>query len=143
MLAIEPVRTSDPASGDYTLINCVPASGKFNTLAMTYRGDVHFVPVLFSLSTISESETEDGEITGSDEFDLQILMVSDYDMISSEPCAFVGPSYECMVSVAPRIRVLGRDSGSKSCSRFSRKTEWPANPDSRLWKCKSVLKNRL
>ncbi|GKV47154.1 hypothetical protein SLEP1_g54074 [Rubroshorea leprosula] len=36
-------------------------------------------------------------------------MVSDYDMISSEPYAFVGPSHECTASVAPRIRVLGRD----------------------------------
>ncbi|GKU99750.1 hypothetical protein SLEP1_g12549 [Rubroshorea leprosula] len=36
-------------------------------------------------------------------------MVSDCGMISSEPCAFVGPSHECTASVAPRIRVLGRD----------------------------------
>ncbi|GKV11305.1 hypothetical protein SLEP1_g22570 [Rubroshorea leprosula] len=34
---------------------------------MTYRGDVYFVPVLFSLSTISGRETEDEETTGSDE----------------------------------------------------------------------------
>ncbi|GKU89610.1 hypothetical protein SLEP1_g3731 [Rubroshorea leprosula] len=33
---------------------------------MTYRGDVYFVPVFFPLSTISESETDDGETTGSD-----------------------------------------------------------------------------
>ncbi|GKV15367.1 hypothetical protein SLEP1_g26161 [Rubroshorea leprosula] len=31
-------------------------------------------------------------------FDLQILMVSDCGMISSEPCAFVGPSHKCMTS---------------------------------------------
>ncbi|GKV46908.1 hypothetical protein SLEP1_g53867 [Rubroshorea leprosula] len=30
-------------------------------------------------------------------------------MISSEPCAFVGPFHECTVSVASRNRVLGRD----------------------------------
>ncbi|GKV36380.1 hypothetical protein SLEP1_g44521 [Rubroshorea leprosula] len=29
--------------------------------------------------------------------------------ISFEPCAFVGPSHECKASIAPRIRVLGRD----------------------------------
>ncbi|GKV51482.1 hypothetical protein SLEP1_g58133 [Rubroshorea leprosula] len=69
MLVIEPVRTSDPASGDYTLANSVPASGRFITLAVTYRGDVYFVPVLFSLSTISGSKTEDRETTGSDELE--------------------------------------------------------------------------
>ncbi|GKV15595.1 hypothetical protein SLEP1_g26372 [Rubroshorea leprosula] len=30
-------------------------------------------------------------------------------MISSEPCAFVGPSHECTVFVAPQIQVLGCD----------------------------------
>ncbi|GKV49942.1 hypothetical protein SLEP1_g56663 [Rubroshorea leprosula] len=28
--------------------------------------------------------------------------------------------------------------GSKFCSRLSRKTEWPANPDSRLWKSRAL-----
>ncbi|GKV51462.1 hypothetical protein SLEP1_g58117 [Rubroshorea leprosula] len=42
-------------------------------------------------------------------FDLEILMVSDVNWISSEPCAFVGPVHECTVFVMPRIRVLGRD----------------------------------
>ncbi|GKV52710.1 hypothetical protein SLEP1_g59281 [Rubroshorea leprosula] len=46
MLVTEPVRTSDPASGDYTLVNRVPTSGRFITLAVTYRGDVYFVSVL-------------------------------------------------------------------------------------------------
>ncbi|GLT87300.1 hypothetical protein SLE2022_053890 [Rubroshorea leprosula] len=41
---------SDPASGDYTLVNRVPASGRFITLAMTYRGDVYFVPVPYLFS---------------------------------------------------------------------------------------------
>ncbi|GKV41086.1 hypothetical protein SLEP1_g48665 [Rubroshorea leprosula] len=50
ILVIDPVRTSDPASGDYTLANSVPASGRFITLAMTYRGDVYFVPVLYPFS---------------------------------------------------------------------------------------------
>ncbi|GKV13606.1 hypothetical protein SLEP1_g24598 [Rubroshorea leprosula] len=53
MLVIELVRTSDPASGDYTLVNRVPASGKFNTLAMTYRGDIYFVPVLYPFCVIA------------------------------------------------------------------------------------------
>ncbi|GKV44323.1 hypothetical protein SLEP1_g51515 [Rubroshorea leprosula] len=65
MLVIEPVRSSDPvsgdytlvnsdpASGDYTLVNSAPASGWFITLAVTYKGDVYFVPVLFSLSSVS------------------------------------------------------------------------------------------
>ncbi|GKV34034.1 hypothetical protein SLEP1_g42459 [Rubroshorea leprosula] len=35
-------------------------------------------------------------------------------MISSEPCAFVGPSHECTASVASRNWVLGRDSGYTS-----------------------------
>ncbi|GKU99771.1 hypothetical protein SLEP1_g12567 [Rubroshorea leprosula] len=39
----------------------------------------------------------------------EILMVSDCGMLSSEPCAFVGPSHEWMAFVAPRIWVLGRD----------------------------------
>ncbi|GKV40812.1 hypothetical protein SLEP1_g48413 [Rubroshorea leprosula] len=47
MLVIEPVRTSDLASGDYTLVNRVPASGRFITLVVTYRGDVYFIPVLY------------------------------------------------------------------------------------------------
>ncbi|GKV43000.1 hypothetical protein SLEP1_g50347 [Rubroshorea leprosula] len=33
-------------------------------------------------------------------FYLQIFVVSDCDMISSEPCAFVGPFHECTASVA-------------------------------------------
>ncbi|GKV41226.1 hypothetical protein SLEP1_g48792 [Rubroshorea leprosula] len=41
--------------------------------------------------------------------DLQILVVSEYSMISSEPCAFVGPSHECTASVASQNWVLGRD----------------------------------
>ncbi|GKU97820.1 hypothetical protein SLEP1_g10904 [Rubroshorea leprosula] len=69
MLVIKPVRTSDLASGDYTPANSMPASGRFITLAMTYRGDVYFILVLFFLSTISGSETEDGEITGSDKLE--------------------------------------------------------------------------
>ncbi|GKV24421.1 hypothetical protein SLEP1_g34035 [Rubroshorea leprosula] len=32
--------------------------------------------------------------------------------MSCEPCAFVGPSHECTASVAPRIRVLGRDTSA-------------------------------
>ncbi|GKV44632.1 hypothetical protein SLEP1_g51794 [Rubroshorea leprosula] len=36
-------------------------------------------------------------------------MVSDVNCISSEPCAFVGPSHECTAFVTPRIWVLGRD----------------------------------
>ncbi|GKV50372.1 hypothetical protein SLEP1_g57079 [Rubroshorea leprosula] len=40
-------------------------------------------------------------------------MVSDYDMISSEPCAFVGSSHECTASVAPQIWVLGRDTNGQ------------------------------
>ncbi|GKV04737.1 hypothetical protein SLEP1_g16850 [Rubroshorea leprosula] len=31
------------------------------------------------------------------------------NLISFEFCAFVGPSRECTVSVAPRIRILGHD----------------------------------
>ncbi|GKV34028.1 hypothetical protein SLEP1_g42453 [Rubroshorea leprosula] len=31
---------------DYTLVNRVPVNGRFITLAVTYRGDVYFVPVL-------------------------------------------------------------------------------------------------
>ncbi|GKV48994.1 hypothetical protein SLEP1_g55768 [Rubroshorea leprosula] len=69
MLLIKPVRSSDPASGGYTPANSVPASGRFITLAMTYRGDVYFIPVLFSLSTISGSEIENGETMGSDELE--------------------------------------------------------------------------
>ncbi|GKV42190.1 hypothetical protein SLEP1_g49627 [Rubroshorea leprosula] len=39
-------------------------------------------------------------------------MVSNRGIISSEPCAFVGSFHECTVSVASRIRVLGRDINS-------------------------------
>ncbi|GKV07149.1 hypothetical protein SLEP1_g18950 [Rubroshorea leprosula] len=53
MLVIEPVRLSDPASGDYTLVNCVPVSGRFITLAVTYRGDIYFVPVLYPFFMIT------------------------------------------------------------------------------------------
>ncbi|GKV52767.1 hypothetical protein SLEP1_g59333 [Rubroshorea leprosula] len=53
MLLIEPVRFSDPASGGYTPANLVPASGRFITLAVTYRGDVYFVPVLYPLFVIA------------------------------------------------------------------------------------------
>ncbi|GKV00532.1 hypothetical protein SLEP1_g13207 [Rubroshorea leprosula] len=35
--------------------------------------------------------------------------ILDVNWISSEPCAFVGPSHECTASVTPRIWVLGRD----------------------------------
>ncbi|GKU99772.1 hypothetical protein SLEP1_g12567 [Rubroshorea leprosula] len=35
--------------------------------------------------------------------------IYDCGMLSSEPCAFVGPSHEWMAFVAPRIWVLGRD----------------------------------
>ncbi|GKV21462.1 hypothetical protein SLEP1_g31440 [Rubroshorea leprosula] len=53
MLLIEPVRLSDPASGGYTLVNRVPASGRFITLAVTYREDVYFVLVLYSFCLIA------------------------------------------------------------------------------------------
>ncbi|GKV13618.1 hypothetical protein SLEP1_g24609 [Rubroshorea leprosula] len=53
MLVIKPVRTSDPASGDYTLVNRVPASGRFITLDVTCRGDVYFVPVLYPFFVIA------------------------------------------------------------------------------------------
>ncbi|GKV23690.1 hypothetical protein SLEP1_g33392 [Rubroshorea leprosula] len=33
--------------------------------------------------------------------------LSDVNWISSESCAFVGPTHECTASVAPRIWVLG------------------------------------
>ncbi|GKV17188.1 hypothetical protein SLEP1_g27724 [Rubroshorea leprosula] len=52
MLVIGPVHTSDPASGDYTPANSVPASGRFITLAVTYRGDVYFVPILYPFFVI-------------------------------------------------------------------------------------------
>ncbi|GKV43080.1 hypothetical protein SLEP1_g50418 [Rubroshorea leprosula] len=58
----------NPASGGYTPANRGPASEDY-TLAVTYRGDVYFVPVLFSLSTISGSEIEDGETTRSNELE--------------------------------------------------------------------------
>ncbi|GKV02808.1 hypothetical protein SLEP1_g15199 [Rubroshorea leprosula] len=54
MLVIEPVRTSDPSSRDYTLVNRVPVSGRFITLAVTYRGDVYFVPVLYLFCVIAQ-----------------------------------------------------------------------------------------
>ncbi|GKV13615.1 hypothetical protein SLEP1_g24606 [Rubroshorea leprosula] len=53
MLLIEPVRSSDPASGGYTPANNAPTSGWFITLAMTYRGDVYFVPVLYLFFVIT------------------------------------------------------------------------------------------
>ncbi|GKV25441.1 hypothetical protein SLEP1_g34880 [Rubroshorea leprosula] len=53
MLVIEPVRSSDSASGDYTLVNSVLASGRFITLAVTYRGDVYFIPVLYPFFMIA------------------------------------------------------------------------------------------
>ncbi|GKV20150.1 hypothetical protein SLEP1_g30311 [Rubroshorea leprosula] len=52
MLLIEPVRSSDPVSGVYTPANSAPASGWFITLAMTYRGDVYFVPILYPFFVI-------------------------------------------------------------------------------------------
>ncbi|GKU92862.1 hypothetical protein SLEP1_g6530 [Rubroshorea leprosula] len=39
----------NPASGGYTPANRGPASGDY-TLAVTYRGDVYFVPVLYLFS---------------------------------------------------------------------------------------------
>ncbi|GKV24175.1 hypothetical protein SLEP1_g33819 [Rubroshorea leprosula] len=51
MLLIEPVRLSDPASGGYTPANRGLASGDY-TLAVTYRGDVYFVPVLYPFFVI-------------------------------------------------------------------------------------------
>ncbi|GKV30641.1 hypothetical protein SLEP1_g39430 [Rubroshorea leprosula] len=53
MLLIESVRSSDPASGGYTPANSAPASGWFITLAMTFRGDVYFVPVLYPFFVIT------------------------------------------------------------------------------------------
>ncbi|GKV24785.1 hypothetical protein SLEP1_g34354 [Rubroshorea leprosula] len=44
---------SNPASGGYTPANRVPASGRFITLAVTYRGDVYFVPVLYPFCVIA------------------------------------------------------------------------------------------
>ncbi|GKV01722.1 hypothetical protein SLEP1_g14263 [Rubroshorea leprosula] len=44
---------SDPASGDYTPANRVLASGRFITLAVTYRGDVYFVLVLYPFYVIA------------------------------------------------------------------------------------------
>ncbi|GKV07232.1 hypothetical protein SLEP1_g19031 [Rubroshorea leprosula] len=38
-----------------------------------------------------------------------ILVVSEFSVISSKPCAFVGLSHECTASVASRNWVLGRD----------------------------------
>ncbi|GKV47427.1 hypothetical protein SLEP1_g54331 [Rubroshorea leprosula] len=52
MLVIEPVRSSDLASGDYTLVNSAPANGWFITLAVIYRGDVYFVFVLYPFFVI-------------------------------------------------------------------------------------------
>ncbi|GKU99745.1 hypothetical protein SLEP1_g12544 [Rubroshorea leprosula] len=45
----ERVDSFNPASGGYTLANRGPASGDY-TLAVTYRGDVYFVPVLYLFS---------------------------------------------------------------------------------------------
>ncbi|GKV33990.1 hypothetical protein SLEP1_g42421 [Rubroshorea leprosula] len=53
MLLIEPVRSSDPASEGYTPTNSVPASGRFITLAMTYRGDVYFISILYLFFVIT------------------------------------------------------------------------------------------
>ncbi|GKV42189.1 hypothetical protein SLEP1_g49626 [Rubroshorea leprosula] len=77
MLVIEPVHSSDPASGDYTpansdpasggytpansdpasgdyiLVNRVPVNGRFIILAVTYRGDVYFILVLVSVFLIT------------------------------------------------------------------------------------------
>ncbi|GKV14126.1 hypothetical protein SLEP1_g25041 [Rubroshorea leprosula] len=41
----------NPASGGYTPANRGPASGDY-TLAMTYRGDVYFVPALYPFFVI-------------------------------------------------------------------------------------------
>ncbi|GKV15617.1 hypothetical protein SLEP1_g26392 [Rubroshorea leprosula] len=38
--------------------------------------------------------------------------------VSLEPCAFVGSAHECTVSVALRIRVLGRDTTSSPLPFF-------------------------
>ncbi|GKU90778.1 hypothetical protein SLEP1_g4731 [Rubroshorea leprosula] len=43
----------NPASGGYTPANCVPASGRFITLVVTYRGDVYFVLVLYPFCVIA------------------------------------------------------------------------------------------
>ncbi|GKV24873.1 hypothetical protein SLEP1_g34421 [Rubroshorea leprosula] len=43
---------NDPACGDYTPANSAPASGCL-TLAVTYRGDVYFVPVLYPFFVIA------------------------------------------------------------------------------------------
>ncbi|GKV46016.1 hypothetical protein SLEP1_g53038 [Rubroshorea leprosula] len=53
MLLIESVRLSDPASGGYKSANSVPASGRFITLAMTYKGDVYFILVLYPFFVIT------------------------------------------------------------------------------------------
>ncbi|GKV24586.1 hypothetical protein SLEP1_g34179 [Rubroshorea leprosula] len=42
----------NPASGGYTPANRGPASGDY-TLAVTYRGDVYFVPVLYPFCVIA------------------------------------------------------------------------------------------
>ncbi|GKV23680.1 hypothetical protein SLEP1_g33382 [Rubroshorea leprosula] len=42
----------NPASGGYTPANRGPASGDY-TLAVTYRGDVYFVPVLCPFCVIA------------------------------------------------------------------------------------------
>ncbi|GKV13646.1 hypothetical protein SLEP1_g24633 [Rubroshorea leprosula] len=42
----------NPASGGYTPANSGPASGDY-TLAVTYRGDVYFVPVLYPFCVIA------------------------------------------------------------------------------------------
>ncbi|GKV09816.1 hypothetical protein SLEP1_g21256 [Rubroshorea leprosula] len=53
MSVIEPVHSSDPAIGDYTLVNSAPASGWFITLAVIYRGDIYFVLVLYPFFMIA------------------------------------------------------------------------------------------
>ncbi|GKV15596.1 hypothetical protein SLEP1_g26373 [Rubroshorea leprosula] len=52
MLLIESIRSSDPASGGYTPTNSVPASGRFITLAMTYRRDIYFIFVPYPFFVI-------------------------------------------------------------------------------------------
>ncbi|GKU90906.1 hypothetical protein SLEP1_g4850 [Rubroshorea leprosula] len=53
MLLIELVRSSDPASGGYTPANSASASWWFITQAMTYRGDVYFVLILYPFLVIA------------------------------------------------------------------------------------------
>ncbi|GKV13612.1 hypothetical protein SLEP1_g24603 [Rubroshorea leprosula] len=53
ILLIEPVCSSDPVSGGYTPANSVPVNGWFITLAMTYRVDVYFIPILYLFFVIT------------------------------------------------------------------------------------------